>query len=656
MITIELAARLRESLLPSRLPLLLEWAQEHLVIPDGPRRGELFDPDVQPFSRIFLSAVDSGQYERIVATGPTQTGKTLICYVLPVLYHLFAVGETVVAGLPTIDMADDKWSQDFLPVIEASPTLQRLLPTIGPGSRSGKVNTKVRFRNGATLRFMSGGGSDKTRAGFTARVLAVTEVDGLDQSSETSVEADKIKQLEARQRAFLKTGIRTYLECTVSTTTGRIWQEYLEGTQSRIARPCPHCGKWVTPEREHLLGWQDTENELDARQNATWSCPSCAAPWSEQERYAANLRGVLVHRGQEITSDGEVTGPAPPTRSLGFRWTAIDNHFAAAGDVAADEWAATREHDAENAEKELRQFVHCIPHDPPEVDLQPLDPDAVLQRQTALKRGVLPAGCIGVTIGIDTGKRLLHWTAIAWLASGRGFVIEYGSQTVLSDKLGTQQGLSSALRTLKTYFDRGWQSLDGQRLFPSQVWIDSGYHEHQSAVYAFCGEVSKGLQSGASCYRPSKGYGEGQRLTGRYFAPKKKTTDVRLIANQYHLTWVPRARVMLVHVSSDHWKSALHQKLALPLDAETSLSLYETADAAEHREFVDHLTAERQIEKLNSARIPVITWERIRRQNHFLDAAYAAVAAGDLLLTFMKAKKPLRSLRDLARQNMKGGS
>jgi hypothetical protein len=86
----------------------------------------LFDADLQPFARLFLLELDSGRWDRIVCTGPTQTGKSLICYVIPVLYHLFAIGETVVAGLPTADMADDKWSMDFLPVIEASPTLREL--------------------------------------------------------------------------------------------------------------------------------------------------------------------------------------------------------------------------------------------------------------------------------------------------------------------------------------------------------------------------------------------------------------------------------------------------------------------------------------------------------------------------------------------------
>jgi hypothetical protein len=37
-----------------------------------------------------------------------------------------------------------------------------------------------RVTNGAVLKFMSGGGGDKSRAGYTARVVVVTDTDGLD--------------------------------------------------------------------------------------------------------------------------------------------------------------------------------------------------------------------------------------------------------------------------------------------------------------------------------------------------------------------------------------------------------------------------------------------------------------------------------------------
>ena len=69
-----LASRLRATLLPQRPPPVRRWAEETIVIPDGPHRGSRFDCSVQPFSGLFFDALDSGLYDRIVATGPTQSG------------------------------------------------------------------------------------------------------------------------------------------------------------------------------------------------------------------------------------------------------------------------------------------------------------------------------------------------------------------------------------------------------------------------------------------------------------------------------------------------------------------------------------------------------------------------------------------------------
>ncbi len=39
----------------------------------------------------------------------------------------------------------------------------------------------------------------------------------------------------------------------------------------------------------------------------------------------------------------------------------MNNLFLSAGDLAADEWCASAPPDEENAEKEMRQFVWCLP-------------------------------------------------------------------------------------------------------------------------------------------------------------------------------------------------------------------------------------------------------------------------------------------------------
>lgn len=614
-----------------RLRPISEWVEAEIIVPNGPFAGERYAHHRHPISRPWFAAIDSGQWTRYAASGPTQNGKTLLCYVLPVMYHLFECEETVIVGLPTMDMANDKWQEDFLPVIEAS-RYRHLLPATGEGSRGGLVKRAIKFRNGATLRFMTGGGRDKKRAGYTSRVLAVTEVDGLDEPGEHSREADKIEQLEGRTRAYGRTGKRVYLECTVSIERGRIWQEIKRGTDSRLARPCPKCRAWVSPEREHLKGWQSAESEEEAAAKSAWHCPACDQRWTEEQRLAAAAKAILVHRGQTVSRRGKISGEAPQTQTLGFRWTAVDNPFQTAGDCGAEEWLASKSRDRENAERKMCQFVHALPWDPPDVDLTQLAAEQVESRSSGLKRGRVPEDAVGIAVGIDTGKRCLHWVAIAVRLAGPWPVIEYGEQTVEHERLGVQRGLLAAIQQLRTYFDRGWQS--NQRTWTAaQVIIDSGYHEHQAAVYQFCQIAGQNLAEAQIIYRPGKGFGEGQQRMGRYLAPNKRTVDVVYVGDQYDLRRVRKngkllPNVVVAHINVDAWKSIVHEGLVLPPEEPAAITLWETADAWEHAQFAQHMVAEKQVEKFMPGRGRVIVWERIDRQNHYLDAAcYAAVGA-----------------------------
>lgn len=608
-----------------------EWAEQEIIVPNGPYAGEPFSADLVPWAGLYLDEIDSGRWSRVAGTGCTQAGKTFIQHVIPVLYHLFELRETVVLGVPDMLMGGDKWREDLLPVIQASPNLREQLPTRGAGSKGGKVQA-VQFRNGATLRFMTGGGSDAGRKGFTSRVLAVTEVEELAVAGGTSSEADKLTQLEGRLRAFARLGSREYLESTPTVPTGRIWQEIENGTASRIARPCPHCPAWVTPEREHLVGWQDAADEHEAKDNAAWSCPTCSALWTEAEQLAANRRAVLVHRGQTVTPDGRVEGPLPRTDTFGFRFSAIDNYFVTAGTLGAELWRAARAVDQDNAERYLAQQVFALPWEGADVELTVLDPEAVGRRRAVSKKGVVPADCLGIGVGVDTGKRLLHWTATAVCRSGRRLILDYGEQPTRWQSLTLEASLTAALEDLEAYFAGGWRTESGELYEPAQVWIDSGYHEHTTAVYKFCSAANRrrGLRIGRELWRPSKGYGDGPEMAGRYHGPTKISRDVRLIGPGYHLSWLAAAKQMLVHVDADVWKTHLHDGLSAPPDEANAITLYDAADPREHDEWASQVSAEERKEVLTE-RGTVRRWIRTRRKNHYLDASYNSAAACDLI-------------------------
>lgn len=612
---------LRQAKAP-RIRTMREFAEAEIRLHTGPHPGR-FRCERQPFTGLFFDAVDSGRWSRIAVTGPRQSSKTVSGFAIPTMYHLFETQETVVCGLPNADLADDKWREDFEPII-AGTRYRELIPLKGGGSRGGRVKAAVTFAHGVTLRFMTGGGADKSRAGFTARVVVVTETDGMDKPGRGSREADKISQIEACSNAF-GARARTFLECTVSIETGRIWQEYTKGTASKIALPCPHCGHWVTPEREHLVGWREAEDILTAREKSAFVCPDCGALWSEPDRAKANAGGKLVHAGQEITPEGQIVGEPRRTDTLGFRWTAVNNLLRTAGDIGAEEWKGSRSADPDNDEKKLRQYNWAIPAESPELDLSGLAYTAIVQRAVELPRGVVPDWAELVTAGIDVGKWLLHWTVIAWGASARAHVVDYGRVEVPSKELGEVRGIVVALREFKTrHADPGWErqggggSGGGARAKLAEGWIDSRYNP--PPVLAFCKEAGE-------LYRPALGFGATQPGSQPYRAQRQPDKIVAKVGEGYHLVRDRKHGLKAAHVDSDHWKSFVHDRLGTPTHESGAMTLF-AGKPTDHLSFARHLTAEERITEFVAGRGNVIRWRQVNQNNHFLDSTMLASAAG----------------------------
>lgn len=599
-----------------------EFAEQEIVLPTGPDRNFRYRADRNPFSQLLLNELDSGQWKRFFTTGPRQSGKTLHGSCMPVMYHLFEIGEDVIYGVPDLNMVGDKWAKDLEPIIAAS-RYREFLPTKGSGSRGGKI-TQIQFKNGATLKFMTAGGGDKGRAGYTSRILVVTEVDGFDRVSEASKEGDKFSQIEECTSSFIQR--RIYAECTVTDDKGRTWTEYSAGTQSRIAIRCPHCQVYVTPERENLIGWQDAIDVISAGENARVACPSCGAMWTEAERAAANRDCRLVHRGQEITADGKITGPLPRTETLGFRWTAINNLLVPISVAAQKEWTAARSPDEENSDKVLRQFTWALPHQPEAIDLSQLDAVSICQRVTKDARGRIPSGATRIGFGVDLGQHFLNWTALAEFANESTHVFDYGTWDVHSDSMEVDRALLKALREIREQVCiPGWESDDG-RVSPDMHLVDSGWFP--DVAYAFCRE------SGPD-WLPSKGVGGGRERQLAYRQPKNTGTGVAFIGDAYHVVRLTKKRVKLLEVDPDAWKARVHSALGVPVGQPGAMTLFQAmgnagkADAQSHRRYANHIVAEKLEERWEPGRGVVRRFIQIRPQNHYLDSTTLARIAID---------------------------
>ena len=364
----------------------------------------------------------------------------------------------------------------------------------------------------------------------------------------------------------------------------------------------------------------------DAKGAGAFNCPNCGQVWSDEERVTADVNGRVLHEGQSFDEQQQadvIIGEPPQTDTLGFRWSAVNNLFLSPGEIAADEWKASRAADEEAAEREMRQFVWALPLAPAAWRQSQLEPHQLTARMVAgMTKGVVPATAQFLTLGVDLGKYLAHWVAVAWSAGACGHIVDYGRLDVASADLGVERALMTTLRQLREELvEPGWRQ-DGSAnpKVPDVVFVDAGYTTE--VVYAFCREVGER-------FRPALGRGTDQQH--RQWQGKAAQTGSRVssIGEGYHTAWLPVQQLHLVAVDADHWKTWVHQRLSTPMGTPGAMTLFQ-ALPQDHLSLAKHLTAETKVEEFVSGKGVVVRWERLRRQNHWLDALYNACAAGHL--------------------------
>ena len=624
-----------------------EFLERYLIIPDGKYKDLPFRIDRQPVIGLWIDAIDSGDFTEFYFTAPSQFGKSLIAFVGPVLWHTCELMENYVLGVPFADMASNKWEADILPVMESSPDLRKFKPIAGTGSGGGKVKDMITLRHGTFIKLMSAGGQDSSKAGFTSRVLGVTEAARFSSGGDSSIEADPLRQLRARQRSYGERERRTYVEGTLTVATDLPWRIKPISTDSQIVTPCPHCERWVAPERDSLVGWSECRSENEAGDRAYWSCPVCGERINEDARRASLLEAKLIHRGQSVDKQGRVSGDAPDTLRLFFRAAAFHNQFLAASDIGRDEWRAEQipEDSAErhSADRELCQFVHCVPYtEPAFADDLVLDKKAIAARRTIQPMNILPRDTTLVNVGTDCGEKRVWWLALARRERDSGtpgkplvyrHIPAYG-EIAVPQNVPLREGLHIALEQLHTMLAAGFP-IDGvsSKRMPDQWWIDCNWET--DAVLAYVRKVNQiyGRPHKYQRIIGSQGRGSSQLDATQFSAPRKTGNIVRDIDPHglWYLELHQRSKTYFAIWDSDRSKREAQHALTLPdfpsPDADQtpgSVTLYAGTPKI-HERFAQHVHNER-LETERTVRGEQQKWKR-HGANHLLDCLAAAFRA-----------------------------
>jgi phage terminase large subunit GpA-like protein len=627
-LSVDLAAALRRA--RGRKPRTMrQFCEQELIVPNGPDPGR-FKIDTQPILKLWFEELDKDWYVEHVFSGPSQSGKSLFGYVIPTLYYIAEMNESVVFGTPNDSMANDKWQADLMPTMMASPFLRSILPTSGSGSSGGEVRELVKFAHGPLLKIAAAGGSDQGKAGFTSRVLVITEAAGFSEGTETSEEADPLRQLRARLASFDYLQRRIFIEGTKQVETNLPYTLRAQSTKSKIMAQCPHCGDAICPGRDSLVGWQDARDELEIEEKASWACPACGEFISDQLRREILCDAVLVHEGQSLDKRGRVVGPQPRTRRLWFDYGAWHNCFLSAATVAKECWNAQQLEPTTpqrmSADKSVTQFTFGEIYVPPQLhDTDLAEASTVEKRRLDLPRNVLPADTIFWTVGVDMGKRYGHYVCTAFRKNGGVHVCDYGTFDVLLEQTQLDQAFRQALDKLNRALSAGMVNPDGERILMKAGFCDRGYVP--AAVVKFA-STTDGL------WMPVIGRGETQLNKSKYAHPKRKTQTIRKLDpdGRFYVERIHQpARTLQCYVDADAYKRLVGQLLAdTPTSDDVediSFSLF-SGVAAVHNKFCRQLCSEQEIVIEMAGQQSKREWIQ-QGANHYLDAFCYSLAAGN---------------------------
>ena len=576
-----------------------------------------------------------------MVSGPSQSGKTLSTFVIPTLRDVIALRLNTVIGFPEADMASDKWDTDFRPTFDESPRLRRLLPKTGPGSRGGRIRDRITLENGVDLKIMTSGGQDTGKAGFTSPRVRVTEAAAWSNSGETSMEANPLRQLKARMKAFKRNDPRRclFVEGTLTVEEELPWSargsdddERLISSRSRLLSPCPHCGEWIAPGRESLVGWQDAESEDQAANESVWLCPMCSGAITNEQRYESVAHCKLVHYGQSIDKHGDIVGPTPPTSTLWFHWIAWDNLLRDIADFAVAEWEAAQIEEGteefENAEKELCQFDFSIPYKSKLADNEPLKATVIRKKTDEWPRNILPPDTRFLTVGVDVGDWTGWWFAIAWRVCGLLHCPGYGAFDVKrnpSDDVETR--LIAAMHDFADSYCESGVALEGSDglVIPDQVWCDIGYLPDTMAEF-----IRARGKFFENRYRGCRGRGGSVKRGEQYTHPKRISQSKPRIGTQWYMEPNHKRRIPEITFNADYWKLFVHYRLRAEKGKKGSLSFFRADTKNEHAKVSNHLANEQFVKRWEPGKGLIEEWVKTG-DNHWLDAAAMACAAGDSL-------------------------
>ncbi len=451
-------ATLAEAIAPKTL-LPSEWAEQNIVVPDGPHAGSRYTFDEAPFWREPLDNMGTQSPTNEVAVKKSiQVGFTM-CLQCWMGYIIDQAPAQTGLVYPTVQSVQDFNRDKLEPMIEVTPILERKVRRQGRRSAQASTRQRKRFPGGSIL--MTGANSAADLRAKTWKNVARDEIDQF--PLDLDGQGDPMKMIDGRLVAHHATGDYKILDGSSPTNAGssRINGRFETGDQRYWQVPCPHCGE------EQRLEFGDKESDFGLKFNTVW-------PYDAH--YVCRHNGCVIqhHEKRAIVQAGRWVPENPgPGRYPSYHVDTLISLFTT-WDKIAEEFCSSKDDPAK-----LKTFVNLWLGQVWDERGDAPEWERLFARRENYAGRTIPPGGVILTGGADVQARSIYYEVVAWGFDRQSWSIDVGWL-----KGDTSDFSNPVWRKLDEVYNRHYPDAYGGQWSVDRFAVDSGFNAN--AVYEWC--------------------------------------------------------------------------------------------------------------------------------------------------------------------------
>lgn len=607
--TLNFICLLTKTLRPQEHMTVGQWADMHMVLPEGSNASGRFSTADVPYQREIMDAITDPYVKKVSVMSSAQVGKTTII-LCGIGYYIDHEPSTQLIVLPTLTLGEKFSKTRLAAMIRDVPALRE---KITPAKAKDSDNT-ILFKGypGGHI-IVAGANSAASLSSMPIRVVWMDETDRFPESAGT--EGNPIKLAEARSKTFWN---KKRIMTSTPTIHGKskIEDAYNAGTAEEWCVQCPCCGTWQPYEFKRVVF-----------SNVSMKCIACKEEIPEMDWKESPHKWIAGHPERRRHRSFHLNEMASPWVS----WKEIIEDFE----------AAKRKLDKYHDPNDLKTFKNTVLGESwkeTELDENGVD-DKTLAKRAEHYDADIPDGVLLLTASVDVQDNRFE-------VEVRGWARDYETWGIYKKELYGDLEKNKVWDELEEYLETTFYFADGKELSIAATAIDTGGH-YTNKTYKWIKYMKK---KGKRVYG-IKGYSQKPDIPLVY---KRTKVDIKEETKSGKEVVVDSTVIHIIGV--DAGKEDITKRLTIEDPGEGYCHFPSNPGRGYDKEYYEGLTSEHKIDKEVRGVLKKVWVKKSGVRNEPLDLFNYNYAACEILrpvwgeleakisrgINYMKARKTAR--------------